>query len=119
MRYICLLSQLDLVAWVLVIQWNLLCYIAFSSSHESASVLVNAIRGATEFKVTAYLAQLAKVRHEDSGRREGRVQSLLTSVLECMPSPVCRTIRRAIDFQTSGWLTVVLPLKYHHFDLPL
>ena len=33
-----------------------------------------------------------------------------------MPSPVCRTIRRAIDFQTSGWLTV-LPLTCHHFDL--
>ena len=33
-----------------------------------------------------------------------------------MPSSVCRTIRRAIDFQTSGWLTV-LPLTCHHFDL--
>ena len=47
--------------------------LAFSSSRESASVLVNAIRGATEFEVTAHLDQLAKVRHEDSGRLEARV----------------------------------------------
>ena len=86
------------------------------SSRESASVLVDAIHGATELKVTAHLDQLAKVRHDVSGRREARAQCLLTSVLECMPSPVCRTIRRATDFQTSGWLPV-LPLTCHHFDL--
>ena len=65
--------------------------------------------------MTAHLDQLAKVHHEDSGRHEARVQSLLTSLLECMPSPVCSTIRRAIDFQTFGWLTV-MPLTCHHFD---
>ena len=90
--------------------------LAFSFSRESASVMINAIRGATEFKVIAHLDQLAKVRHDVSGRREARAQCLLTWVLECMPSPVCHTIRRAIDFQTSGWLTV-LPLTCHHFDL--
>ena len=90
--------------------------LAFSSSRESASVMINAIRGATEFKVTAHLDQLAKVRHDVSGRRKARIQCLLTSVLKCMPSPVCCTIRRAIDFQTSGWLTV-LSLTCHHFDL--
>ena len=64
----------------------------------------------------AHLDQLAIVRQDVSGRREARIQCLLTSVLDCMPSPVCRTIRRAIDFQTSGWLTV-LPLTCHHFKL--
>ena len=90
--------------------------LATSSSQESTSVMINAIRGATEFKVIAHLDQLAKVHHDVSGRREARVQCLLTSVLECIPSPVCCTIRRAIDFQISGWLTV-LPLTCHHFDL--
>ena len=90
--------------------------LAFSFSRESASVLIDAIRGATEFKVTVHLDQLAKVRHDVSERREAGVQCLLNSVLECMPSPVCRTIRRAIDFQTFGRLTV-LPLTCHHFDL--
>ena len=89
--------------------------LAFSSSWESVSVLIDGIRGATEFKVTAHLGQLAKVRFDVSGRREARIQCLLTSVLDCMPSPICRTIRRAIDFQTSGWLTV-LPLTCHHFN---
>ena len=93
-----------------------LAMLEFSSSWESASVLIDAICGATEFKVTDHLDQLAKVCHDVSGRREARVQCLLTSVLECMPSPVCHTIRRAIDFQISGWLTVLL-LTCHHFDL--
>ena len=42
--------------------------LAFSSSRESASVLIDAICGATAFKVTAHLDQLAKVRHDVSGR---------------------------------------------------
>ena len=42
--------------------------LAFSSSWGSASVLIDAIRGATEFKVTAHLDQLAKVRLDVSER---------------------------------------------------
>ena len=89
---------------------------AFSSSREGASVLVDAIHGATEFCVTAHLEQLARVRHDVSGRRKEYAQSVLSSVLESLPSPTCRSIKRAIDFQTSGWLTV-LPLACHQFDL--
>ena len=40
----------------------------------------------------------------------------LTSVLKSLPSPACHTIRRAIDFQTFGWLTVLL-LACHQFNL--
>ena len=47
--------------------------LASSSSCESALVLINVIRGATECKVTTHLEQ-------------------------CMPSPVCRTFGKAIDF---------------------
>ena len=73
--------------------------ITFSYSLESASVFVNAIHGATESQVTAHLDQLARVHHDPSGRLEVVFrQSVLTSVLECMPSPVCLTIRREIDF---------------------
>ena len=89
---------------------------AFSSSREGASVLVDAIHGATEFCVTAHLEQLARVCHDVSGRRKEYAQSVLSSVLESLPSPTCRSIKRAIDFQTSGWLTV-LPLACHQFDL--
>ena len=64
--------------------------LASSSSCESASVLMNVIHGATEFKVTAHLEQ-------------------------CMPSPVCCTFGRAIDFQTTGRLNV-LPLTCNHLD---
>ena len=38
--------------------------------------------------MTAPLDQLVKFHHEDSGRHEARVQSLLTSLLEGMPSGV-------------------------------
>ena len=38
---------------------------AFSSSHEGTSVLVDAIHGATEFCVTAHLD---RIRHDISGR---------------------------------------------------
>ena len=91
--------------------------LAFLSSREGVSVLVDAIHGAgaVAFRVTTHLDQLARVHHV-SERREADVQSALTSVLECLPSPACRTIKRAIDFQTSGWLTV-LPLACHQFDL--
>ena len=90
--------------------------IKFSYSLESASVFVNAIHGATESQVTAHLDQLARVHHDPSGRLEASVQSVLTSVLECMPSPVCLTIRRAIGFP-GLWLVTVLPLTCHQFDL--
>ena len=90
--------------------------LVFSSSRESASVLVDAIHGVTEFSLTTYLDLLARVRNDISRRREIDVQSALSSLLESLPSLVCRTVRRAVDFQTSGWLTV-LPLACHQFDL--
>ena len=90
--------------------------LAFKSSREGASVLVDAVRGVVEFRVTAHLDHLARIRHDVSVKRDATVQSVLTSVLECLPSQACRTIRRAINFQTSGWLTV-LPLACHQFDL--
>ena len=90
--------------------------LAFTSSREGASVLVDAIHNAVEFRVSAHLDHLARIRHDVSVKREAIARSALTSVLECLPSPACRAIRRAIDFQTSGWLTV-LPLVCHQFDL--
>ena len=77
---------------------------------------VDAIHGVTEFSLTAHLGLLARARNDISRRREVDVQSALSSLLESFPSPVCRTVRRAVDFQTSGWLTV-LPLACHQFDL--
>ena len=90
--------------------------LAFSSSREGSSVLVDSIHGVTEFSVTAHLDLLARVHNDISRRREVDVQSALSSLLELLPSPVCRTVRRDVDFQTSGWLTV-LPLACHQFDL--
>ena len=85
--------------------------LVFSSSREGASVLVDAIHGVTEFiSLTAHLDLLARVRNDISRRREVDVQSALSSLLESLPSPVCCTVTRAVDFQTSGWLTV-LPLQ--------
>ena len=88
-----------------------------SINNKGASVLVDAIRGVVEFRVTAHSDHLARIPHDVSVKRDATVQSVLTSVLECLPSQACRTIRRAIDFQTSGWL-MVLPLACHQFDLP-
>ena len=92
--------------------------LAFSSSREGSSVLVDAIHGAKEFSLTTHLDLLARICNDISTcrRREVDVQSALSSLLELLPSPVCRTVRRAVDFQTSGWLTV-LPLAFHQFDL--
>ena len=72
MRYVCLLSQLDFGGLGISDPVES-AMLAFSSSRESASVLIDAIRGATEFKVTAHLDQLAKVRHDVSERREAGV----------------------------------------------
>ena len=90
--------------------------LAFSSSREGASVLVDAIHGVTEFSLTAHLDLLGRVRNDISRKREVDVQSTLSSLLESLPSSVCCTVRRTVDFQSSGWLTV-LPLACHQFDL--
>ena len=68
--------------------------------------------------MTAHLDHLVRISHDVSEKHDTTVQSALTPVLECLPSPACHTIRRAIDFQTFGWLTV-LPLVCHQFDLSL
>ena len=81
--------------------------LAFSSSPEGASVLVVAIHGVMGFCLTAHLDLLARVRNDISRRREVDVQSALSSSLELLSSPVCCTVKRAVDFQTSGWLTVL------------
>ena len=90
--------------------------LAFSSSREGSSILVDAIYGVTEFSLTVPLDLLARVRNDISRRHEADVQSALSSLLELLPPPVYRTVRRAVDFQISGWLTV-LPLACHQFDL--
>ena len=76
--------------------------LAFSSSREGASVLVDAIHGVMEFSLSAHLDLLARVCIDISKRREVDVQSALSSLLELSPSPVCHTVRRAVDFQTFG-----------------
>ena len=49
--------------------------LAFSTSHEGASVLVDAIHGVTEFSLAAHLDLLAKVCNNTSRRHEVDVQS--------------------------------------------
>ena len=90
--------------------------LAFSSCRKGSSILVDAIHGVTEFNLTAHLDLLARVRNDISRRHEVDVQSALSSLLELLPAPVCCTVRRAVDFETSGRLTV-FPLACHQFDL--
>ena len=66
--------------------------------------------------MAAHLDHLARIRQGVAEKCDATIQFALTSVLECLPSPACHTIRRPIDFQTSGWLRV-LPLVCHQFDL--
>ena len=66
--------------------------LAFSSSREGAFVLVDAIHGLMEFSLTAHLDLQARVCNDISRRREVDVQSTLSSLLESLPSPVCRTV---------------------------
>ena len=44
--------------------------LAFSSSHEGASVLVDTIRGTTDFCLIDHLDHLARIHHEVTGRRD-------------------------------------------------
>ena len=57
---------------------------------------------------------LVRVRNDISRRCDVDVQSALSLLLEPLPSLVCHSVRRAVDFQTSGWLTV-LPFACHQF----
>ena len=90
--------------------------LGFLYSREGAPVLVDVIHGVTEFSLTAHLDLLARVCNDISRRCEADIQSALASLLELLPSPVCHTVRRAVVFQTSGWLTT-LPLACHQFNL--
>ena len=45
---------------------------------------------------------LARACNDISRRREVDVQSVLSSLLELLPSSVCCSVRRAVDFHTSG-----------------
>ena len=66
--------------------------------------------------VAAHYTQLTRVRHDVLRRKEGCIQAVLSSILPSLSVPACRSVQRAIDFQTSGWLTV-LPFVHHQFDL--
>ena len=59
---------------------------------------------------------LARVCHDVLSRKEGCIQAVLLSVLPSLSVPSCKSVQRAIDFQTSGWLTV-LSFVHHQFDL--
>ena len=76
------------------------------------SVILDAIHDAVEFCGSAHLDQLASIHH--MFLEMGWI--FLTSVLQSLPSPAFCTVKRAIDFQTSGWPTV-LPLVCHYYDL--
>ena len=61
------------------------------------------ISGVTEFRLTAHLDLLTRVRNNISRRREVDVHSALSSLLELLPThPVCHIVRRAVDFLTSS-----------------
>ena len=77
---------------------------------------MDAIHGITAFSLIAHLDLLARVHNYFSRKREVDVQSALSSLLESLPSPVCHTVRRDVNFQTSSWL-MALPLACHQFDL--
>ena len=54
--------------------------LAFSSSREGASVLVNTIRGMVHFCLTDHLDHLARTHREIAGTCDDYIQSVLTSV---------------------------------------
>ena len=55
--------------------------LAFSSSREGASVLLDTVHGMANFCLTDYLDNLAKIHHEVAGRCDDYIQSVLKSVL--------------------------------------
>ena len=116
MRYNYLPSLLDLVTWVLVILLRLLLWHFYLHMRVHAYVLVDTIHDAVDFCLTTHLDHIARVFQDAARRHDGYIQSVLTSVFVSLPFQACSTIRRAIDFQTSGWLTV-FTLVCHQFDL--
>ena len=55
--------------------------LAFSSSREGASVLLDTVHGMADFCLTDHLDNLAKIHHEVAGRCDDYIQSVLKSVL--------------------------------------
>ena len=67
-------------------------FVAFSSSHEDAFVLVDTTYSAVIFCLTAYLYHIARVCQNVAGRHKGYIQSVLMSVLGSLLSQACCTI---------------------------
>ena len=83
--------------------------IAARVSREGVAVLVNTILGRNVLCVTDHLAHIDKVISEARRHREEQFKITSSSLLTKLPPLACRSVQRAIDFGTSGWLTTRLP----------
>ena len=62
------------------------------------------------FMVGSHSHRLALVYHDISVARERHLQSVLYFVLASVSDPIHCALQRIVDFQSSGWLTVLRSL---------
>ncbi len=88
----------------------------FASSREGSSHLVDAVKDLCSFSIESHLEKLAEARGSLRASSKDREARVLKDLLEVLDERKKRVIQRAVDWKTSGWLTVT-PLISQHFDL--
>ena len=69
-----------------------------------------------EIAMVDHVAHCLAVKREAVKRKEEAQQQLSTQLIDDLPAPQRRTLRRIVNGGASGWLTV-LPLREEGYDL--
>ena len=89
---------------------------AYESSRRGVSHLVDAMKGSANFSVGDHLICRQEAKGVFSDQLKEMERGVLQELMETMDDKRKRAIERAVEWKTSGWLTVS-PLASQHFDL--
>ena len=90
--------------------------LAFDTSRSCAAHLIDAVKGLSVFDISEHMQVIRNSKQSQSLQCRERDEQTFNSILGLVCDTKRRVIKRAVDWKTSGWLTI-MPLSCHHFDL--
>ena len=91
--------------------------VAFATSRAGTSNIVDAIKGYKQFSTSDHSIQMSEAASAMHKIFQQNDEDKLTSVLATLDPNTRRAITRSVGSKSSSWLTTVLPIALHHFDL--
>ena len=89
---------------------------SFNSSRSGVAHLVNAVKGLEFFVISEHLSVVLQSKSTLALRLRSHDKGILETLCDSVDGLKIRVLKRAVDWRTSNWLSV-LPLSRHHFDL--